>query len=178
VKEQVESLGARFVAHDGQTSGSEDAGGYAREQSDAQQARQRELLAAHIAAADAIVSTAQVPGRRAPLLIGRADVERMRPGSVIVDLAAESGGNCELTRAGDVVACAGVQIHGPVDLPSSVPIHASQMLSRNHESYLRHLIRDGALRIDLSDELTRAPLVTRDGEILEPRVRQAVQGAH
>jgi NAD(P) transhydrogenase subunit alpha len=174
VKEQVESLGARFVAHEGQSSGSEDAGGYAREQSDAQQARQRELLGAHIAGADAIVSTAQVPGRRAPVLITRSEVESMRPGSVIVDLAAESGGNCELTRAGEVVEHAGVRIHGPVDLPSSVPVHASQMLSRNHESYLRHLIRDGALRLDLSDELTRAPLVTRDGEILEPRLVQTL----
>jgi NAD(P) transhydrogenase subunit alpha len=99
----------------------------------------------------------------------------MRPGSVIVDLAADSGGNCELTRPGQVVEHAGVQIHGPVDLPSSVPVHASQMLSRNNEAYLLHLIRDGALALDLNDELTRAPLVTRDGSVLEARVCAALE---
>jgi proton-translocating NAD(P)+ transhydrogenase subunit alpha len=177
VKEQVESLGARFVAHEGLRQGSEDAGGYARELSAEQQARQRELLSEHIAGADALISTAQVPGRRAPLLVTRAQVERMRPGSVVVDLAAESGGNCELTRAGSVIEHAGVQIHGPVDLPSSVPVHASQMLSRNYENYLVHLIRDGALALDLNDELTRAPLVTRDGAVLDDALRAALQSA-
>jgi NAD(P) transhydrogenase subunit alpha len=176
VKEQVESLGARFVAHEGLAAGSEDAGGYARELTPEQQARQRELLSEHIAGADALVATAQVPGRRAPLLVTRSQVERMRPGSVIVDLAAESGGNCGLTRAGEVVEHGGVRIHGPLNLPSSVPVHASQMLSRNNESYLLHLIRDGALALDLDDELTRAPLVTRDGAVLDARVRAALDG--
>jgi NAD(P) transhydrogenase subunit alpha len=174
VKEQVESLGARFVAHEGLRAGSEDAGGYARELTPEQQARQRELLSEHIAGADALITTAQVPGRRAPLLVTRAQVERMRAGAVIVDLAAESGGNCELTRAGAVVDHAGVQIHGPTDLPSSVPLHASQMLSRNYENYLMHLIRDGALVLDLQDELTRAPLVTHEGAVVEERVRAAL----
>jgi NAD(P) transhydrogenase subunit alpha len=175
VREQVESLGARFVAHEGQSAAAEDSGGYAREQSAEQQSRQRDLLAQHIAAADAVITTAQVPGRRAPLLIGRAEVERMRSGSVIVDLAAESGGNCELTRVGEVVLHAGVQIHGPANLPSGAPLHASEMLSRNYENYLRHLIRDGALAIDTADELTRAPLVTRGGELLDARVRAALE---
>jgi NAD(P) transhydrogenase subunit alpha len=175
VKEQVESLGARFVAHEGLSAGSEDSGGYARELTPEQQARQRELLSEHIAGADALLTTAQVPGRRAPLLVTRAQVERMRPGSVIVDLAAESGGNCELTRAGQVVEHGGVSIHGPLNLPSSVPVHASQMLSRNYETYLLHLIRDGVLALDLADELTRAPLVTRDGAVLEERVKAALE---
>jgi len=99
----------------------------------------------------------------------------MRPGSVIVDLAAEAGGNCELTRAGEWVTHGGVQIHGPLNLPSSAAVHASEMLSRNYENYLRHLIRDGALSIDTNDELTRAPLVTRNGEVLEPRVAAALE---
>jgi H+-translocating NAD(P) transhydrogenase subunit alpha len=177
VREQVESLGARFVAHEGQSEGAQDSGGYAREQSAAQQARQRELLANHIAGADAIISTAQVPGRRAPVLISRAEVERMRPGSVIVDLAAETGGNCELTRMGEIALHAGVQIYGPANIASSVPLHASEMLSRNNENYLRHLIRDGAIAVDLSDELTRVPLVTRAGELLDERLRAALDAS-
>jgi NAD(P) transhydrogenase subunit alpha len=175
-REQVESLGARFVGHEALGGeAAQDAGGYARELDAAAQARQREILGAHIAAADALVCSALVPGRRAPLLVSRAQLERMRPGSVVVDLAAEQGGNCELTRPGETFVHAGVQIHGPLNLPASVPVHASQMLSRNHESYLAHLVRDGRLDLDLDDELTRAPLVTHAGEILDAELRAQLQ---
>jgi NAD(P) transhydrogenase subunit alpha len=171
-REQVESLGARFVGREALGDDSaQDAGGYARELDSAQQARQREILAQRIAQADAVICTALVPDKRAPLLVARAQVERMRRGSVIVDLAAEQGGNCELTRAGEVVEHHGVQIHGPVNLAASLPVHASEMLSRNHESYISHLVRDGELVLDLDDELTRAPLITHNGEILDPALR-------
>ncbi len=176
VKEQVESLGARFVAQEALGDDAEDAGGYARELTPEQQARQREILSDHMAAADMIFCTALVPGRRAPILVDRAQAERMRPGALIMDLAAEQGGNCELTRPGEVVEHRGVRIHGLIDLASSVPVHASQMLSRNFENYLMHLVPDGELVLDLEDELTREPLVTHEGQIMNERVRAALEG--
>ena len=173
VKEQIESLGARFVEQE-VTEDAEDASGYAREQTQAQLAEQQKLLSKHIATADAVICTALVPGRQAPVLMSAEQVKGMQPGSVIVDLAAEQGGNCELTRAGEVIDSHGVQIHGPVNLPGSMPVHASQMYSKNASSYLLHLIQDGELKLDLEDELTRGPLVTRDGAIVHDAVREAV----
>ncbi len=170
-REQVESLGARFVEAQSETEGAETAGGYARAQTQDEQGLTQELLGRHAVDSDGVITTALVPGRRAPQLILEDHVKGMRPGSVIVDLAAEAGGNCALTRPGEVVREHGVEIHGPLNLPSTIPVHASQMYARNITNYLNHLLKDGDLHLDLEDELTRAPLVTRDGEILNESVR-------
>lgn len=174
-KEQVISLGARFVEEEPLAAEAEDEGGYARAQSEDQQKRTQELLGRHIADSDAVISTALVPGRRAPLLILEEHVKAMRPGSVIVDLAAEQGGNCALTQPGEVVQAHDVRIHGPLNLPSTIPTHASQMYSRNVTHYLLHLIRGGSVQLDLEDELTRDPLVTHEGEIVNERVKATVE---
>ena len=174
-KEQVESLGARFVEHSGLSEDAEERTGYARAQTDDEQRRTQDLLGRHVADSHAVITTALVPGRRAPLLIPEDHVKGMKPGSVIVDLAAEAEGNCALTRPGEVVKAYGVEIHGPLNLPASVPLHASQLYSQNVTNYLTHLIEDGALRIDLDDELTRAPLVTHEGQITNDRVRTSLE---
>ncbi|MEE9282329.1 MAG: NAD(P) transhydrogenase subunit alpha [Myxococcota bacterium] len=175
VKEQVESLGARFVAEEGIAEDAEQASGYAREQTEAEQQQQRELLSMHIAGSDVVICSALVPGRRAPVLLSSKQVEGMRPGSVVIDLAADQGGNCELTVPGQVVVHCGVRIHGPENVASSVPVHASQMFARNVQNYLLHLTRDGTLELDLDDELTRGPLVTCDGKIVHEGVRAALE---
>jgi NAD(P) transhydrogenase subunit alpha len=174
-KEQVESLGARFVELE-EVEDAETEGGYAREQSEEQQARQRELLTRHIAGSDAVISTALVPGRPAPKIITEEQVKEMRPRSVIVDLAAERGGNCTLTRPGEIVQVHGVAIHGPLDLPSAYPLHASQMYARNMLNYIQHLVTDGKLQLDLDDVMTRDPLVTHEGEITNASLREAMDG--
>jgi NAD(P) transhydrogenase subunit alpha len=163
-REQVQSLGATFVAAEMVSEAAEAAGGYAREQSADEQQRTAAAIHAHLREVDLVVTTAQVPGRPAPRLVTEAMVREMRPGAVIVDLAAESGGNCELTRPGETVRAHGVTVIGPFDLPSSVPLHASQMLSRNVFALLQHLIKDGRLAIDLADEITAAMAVTHAGE--------------
>src|SRR5262249_47616085 len=155
VKEQVESLGAKFVEFGLETKGAEDKGGYAKAQSEEFYQRQREMMAQCVAAADVVITTALVPGKRAPVLITEDMVRGMRPGSVVVDLAAEQGGNCALTRPGQEVLDHGVTVFGPTNLPSTVPYHASQMYARNVTSYALHLVREGSLRLDLDDELTR-----------------------
>ena len=171
VKEQIESLGAKFVAVELEAGQAEDKGGYAKELGEDFYRKQRELLTEVVKQQDVIIATAAVPGKKAPILLTAEMVAGMSPGSVIVDLAAERGGNCELTRPGETIVESGVTIIGPLDLPSSVPYHASQMYSRNLAALLKHLIRDGALVIDLSDEITREALVTHAGEIVNPRVR-------
>ena len=165
VKEQVESLGARFAELELETAGAEAASGYARAQSEEFYQKQQRIMTRYVTAADAVITTALVPGQRAPVLITEEMVRAMRPGSVIVDLAAEQGGNCALTEAGRDVVCDGVVILGPVNLPSTVPLHASQMYSRTVTNYLAHLLRNGALHLDLDDELTSGPLVTYQGEV-------------
>ena len=168
-KEQVQSLGATFVAAELVSAGAEAAGGYAREQTAEERARVMEALAAHAREMDLIVCTAAVPGRPAPRLVDAATVEGMKPGSVIVDLAAETGGNCALTRPGETVEAGGVTILGPLNLPSTVPYHASTMLSRNVMTFVQHLAKEapeGApYRIDLADEITGAMAVTHDGAL-------------
>ncbi|HLK43804.1 MAG TPA: Re/Si-specific NAD(P)(+) transhydrogenase subunit alpha, partial [Thermoleophilia bacterium] len=154
VKEQVESLGATFIELDLGDAGGQDARGYATALSDEQQQRQREQMAAHIAASDVVITTALVPGRPAPKLIPATAVERMRPGSVIVDLAAETGGNCELTRPGEVVELGGVTLVGLLNLPSAMPAHASQLYARNVSALLEHLAPGGELTLDWEDEIT------------------------
>ena len=165
VKEQVESLGATFVGlpEDAHT---EDAGGYARELAEETQRRERDLIHSYAKDADFIISTALIPGRPAPLLITEDMVKDMRAGSVIVDLAAENGGNCELTEPGAEVVKHGVIIHGPLNLPSSMPIHASQMYSRNISSLLMHLTRDGQLNLDFDDAITQGCCITHQGSVV------------
>jgi H+-translocating NAD(P) transhydrogenase subunit alpha len=157
--EQVRSLGASFVAAEALSESAETQGGYAREQSEEEKRRTLEAMAAHIPEQDLIITTAAIPGRPSPRLISEAMVRAMRPGSVIVDLAAEGGGNCELTRAGETVYAHGVQILGPLNLPATLPTHASQMFGRNVLTLLQHLVRDGVLHVDPDDEITGAMLL-------------------
>ena len=158
--EQIRSLGATVVAQDLIAPDGEAAGGYAKEQTPAQQAAIQAALRAHLAAMDLVITTAQIPGRTAPRLISTDTVRTMSPGAAIVDLAAESGGNCEATRPDETVLVNGVQVIGPTNLAATMPTHASQMLSRNILTFAQHLIKDGALRVDPSDEITGAMLVT------------------
>jgi NAD(P) transhydrogenase subunit alpha len=174
VKEQVESLGAKFVSLELQTQDAEARTGYAKAQSEEFYRQQRELMAGCVAAADVVITTALVPGQRAPVLITAEMVERMRPGSVVVDLAAEQGGNCELTETGQDVVRHGVVIAGPLNVPSSLPLHASQLYARTVTNYLNHLLKDGAVRLDQSDELTRGPMVAHQGEVVHEVVKKAL----
>jgi NAD(P) transhydrogenase subunit alpha len=170
VKEQVESVGGRFVELPLDTSDVEDARGYARARDESFYRRQRELMARVVAASDVVITTAVVPGRKAPVLVTADMVAAMAPGSVIVDLAAERGGNCELARAGETVVEHGVTIVGAVNLAGTVPYHASQLYARTVVAFFLHLLKGRAIAVDLEDEITRETLVTRGGEIVHPRV--------
>jgi NAD(P) transhydrogenase subunit alpha len=169
VKEEVQSLGATFVAAEVLNEGLVDAGGYARAQSADQQQLTRDKIAKHVASADVVISTASVPGKRAPMLISAELVRGMKAGSVIVDLAAESGGNCELTAPGRDVVAHGVNVLGPVNLVATVPVHASQMYSRNLAALLGALVKDGVLALDFTDEVVFGACVTHDGASLVDR---------
>ncbi len=173
-KEQVQSMGARFVELPLDTAGAEDARGYARARDEAFYRRQRELMGRVVAESDVVITTAVVPGARAPVLVTAEMVAGMSLGSVIVDLAAERGGNCALTRPGDAVVEHGVTILGPVNLASTVPYHASQLYARTAAAFLLHLAKEGQLGRNLEDEITRETLVTFGGEVVQPRVRQAL----
>src|SRR5271167_1646362 len=172
-KDQVKSLGAKFVETGVSAEG---AGGYARELNAEEKARQQEVLDARIAASDAVISTASVPGRAAPRIISRAAVERMKAGSVIIDVAAEQGGNCELTKAGETVEQGGVKILGPLNLPASLPYHASEMYARNLFNLLKPAISAGQLAIDWSDEVFAGAVLTRAGEIVHAATRASIEG--
>jgi NAD(P) transhydrogenase subunit alpha len=172
VREQVESVGARFVELP--LEGAEGGGGYAREMDESFYRRQRETMARVVAVSDVVITTAAVPGRRAPMLITSEMVDAMAPGSVIVDLAAAQGGNCEVTVADEVVVRGGVTILGPGNLAASAPFHASQLYARNLSAFLLHHLRDGVLSLDAADEITRETLVAHGGEIVHPRVREAL----
>lgn len=172
-KEQVQSLGGRFVELPIEAKDAEDARGYARAQDDTFYARQRELLGRVVAASDVVIAAAVIPGKRSPVLVTGEMVRAMAPGSVIVDLAAERGGNCELTRAGEEVMESGVTIMGRINLASTVPYHASQMYARNIGAFLAYLVKDGKLRLDAEDEIVRETLLTRGGEVVNQRVREA-----
>ena len=172
VKEQVESLGARFLELELETEDAEAAGGYAREMDEAFYQRQRELMGAAVADSDVVITTATVPGAKAPVLITEAMVRGMSPGSLIVDLAAETGGNCELTRAGETLEAHGVVILGPVNLAATIPYHASQMYARNVAAFLQHIVKDGEVALDMDDQITRETLLTHGGEVVSPRVRE------
>ena len=171
-KEQVQSLGGRFVELPLEATDAQDAGGYARAQSEDFYRRQRELLGRVVAESNVVITAAVIPGQKSPVLVTREMVARMAPGSVIVDLASERGGNCELTRSGEVVIEHGVSIIGWINLASRVPYHASQMYARNLSAFLLHLVQDGKLRLNLEDEIIRSTLVTRQAGIINPRVRE------
>jgi NAD(P) transhydrogenase subunit alpha len=171
VKEQVESLGVRFVELDLETKDAEDKIGYAKAQSEEFYKQQRQMMLKYVTGADVVITTALVPGRRAPVLITEEMVQGMRAGSVIVDLAAEQGGNCALTEPDQEVVRHGVAIVGLTNLPSTVPLHASQMYARTVTNFLMHLLQDGRVHLDLNDELTRGPLVVHQGEILHAAVK-------
>lgn len=175
VKEQVESIGARFVELPLEAGDTQTAGGYAKAQSDEFYRRQQELLAEHASISDVIITTALVPGKRAPLLISEAAVKSMRAGSVIVDLAAEQGGNCALTEPGRTVVKYGVTIQGPLNLPSSMAPQASQLYSRNIVTFLVNMLKEGKLNLDMSDELVRGPMVVHEGKIVNEQTRAALE---
>jgi proton-translocating NAD(P)+ transhydrogenase subunit alpha len=174
VKEQVHSLGAKFVELPLETKDAEDKGGYAKAQDETFYQRQREMMARVVAANDVVITTALIPGKKSPVLITKEMVAGMTPGSVIVDLAAERGGNCELTQPDRVVVEHNVTILGPTNLPSTVPHHASQMYSKNISTFLLHLVKDGQVQIQRDDEITKETLMTADGDIVHPRVREAL----
>ena len=170
VKQEVESLGAKFVELPLETKDTAGTGGYAKVMDEEFYRRQRELMKSVIAKSDVLITTAAVPGKKAPLLVTTDMIEAMPPGSVIVDLAAEQGGNCELTKSDQTVVHKGVMIIGPVNVPSTVAYHASQMFSKNISTFLLNMIKDGQLNLDLEDEIVRETLVTRDGAVVHPRV--------
>jgi NAD(P) transhydrogenase subunit alpha len=172
VKEQVHSLGGRFVELPLEVADAQDAGGYAKAQDESFYQRQRELLGNVIAQHDVVITAAVVPGKKSPILVTKEMVAGMAPGSVIVDLAAERGGNCELTRSGEKVVEHGVSIIGLINLASTVPYHASQMYSRNLTNFLLNMVKDGQLRLNMEDEIVRSTMVTEGGEIVNPRVRE------
>ncbi len=173
-KEQVASLGAKFVELPIEAQDAQTAGGYARAQSEEFYRKQQELLAEHAQASDIVITTALVPGKRAPILISEDAVKRMRFGSVIVDLACEQGGNCALSEAGKSVVKYGITIHGPLNLPSTMAPQASQLYSRNITAFLSTMLKDNTLNIDLKDELIRGTLVIHSGEVVHEPTKAAV----
>ncbi len=172
VKEQVHSLGARFVELNIEAKDAQDARGYATAQGEDFYARQREAMKKVVAENDVVITTAVVPGKKAPVLVTAEMVRAMAPGSVIVDLAAERGGNCELTRAGETIVDSGVTIIGRINLASTVPYHSSSLYARNLTAFLLHLVKDGKLNLNLQDEIIRETLLTRGGEVVNARVRE------
>ena len=177
VKEQVESLGGKFVELELETGDAEDAGGYAKAMDEEFYRKQREMMIKVVAANDVVITTAAVPGKKAPILVTEEMVRGMQPGSVIVDLAAERGGNCELTKPGETVRVHGVTIIGPLNIPATIPFHASQMFSKNVATFLLHLVNDGAVTLDLEDEITAGTLVTHQGKIVHPMVLGLMEGS-
>src|ERR1700694_2792946 len=171
-KEQVQSLGGRFVELPLEVTDAQDSQGYARAQDESFYRRQRELLARVVAESDVVISAAVIPGKKPPILVTKEMVASMAPGSVIVDLAGERGGNCELTRPGEIVVEHGVTIIGWFNLASTVPYHASQMYARNVTAFLLPLLKEGKLRLDTTDEIIRETLVTHAGEVVNKRVRE------
>ncbi len=176
VKDQIQSLGAKFVESPVDSAKAEGTGGYAKELDAEAQTKQREALSKAVAESDVVITTAAIPGRKAPILVTAEMVKLMQPGSVLVDLAAERGGNCELTKPGEIVVVNGVTILGPTNLPSEVPYHASQMFAKNVLTFLQHLAKEGLpAKVNLEDEITRETLICRDGQVIHPRVKQLLE---
>jgi NAD(P) transhydrogenase subunit alpha len=174
VKEQVESLGGKFVELELETDTAEDAGGYAKELGEDFYRKQREMMTKVIAGSDVVITTAAIPGKKAPILVTAEMVNGMHTGSVVIDLAAERGGNCELTKPGETVVVGGVKIVGPVNIPTTIPFHASQMYAKNIATFLLHLVKEGALTIDTDDEITEGTLITQGGKVVNKRVLEAM----
>ena len=174
VKEQVESLGGKFVELELETDTAEDAGGYAKELGEDFYKKQREMMLSVVAASDVVITTAAIPGKKAPILVTTEMVRGMHPGSVVVDLAAERGGNCELTKAGEIVVEGGVKIIGPLNIPTTIPFHASQMYAKNIATFLLHLVDEGNLKIDTEDEITEGTLITHGGKVVNQRILEAM----
>ena len=172
VKEQVESLGGKFLEIQMDTAEAEDKGGYAKQLDDEAIKKQQELMLQAVAESDVVITTAAVPGKKAPILLTAEMVRQMNPGSVVVDLAAERGGNCELTRPGETVVDGGVTILGPANLASEIPYHASQMYAKNITTFLLNMVKDGELNLNMEDEIIRDTLVTQDGKIANARVAE------
>jgi NAD(P) transhydrogenase subunit alpha len=175
VKEQVESLGAKFVEMPLAAGDAEGAGGYAKQMDEEFYRKQRELMAQTVAASDVCITTAAIPGKKSPVLVTAEAVRGMSPGSVIVDLAAERGGNCELTKPDEVVVENGVTILGPTNLPSDVPTHASQMYAKNLTNFVALISRDGKLHLNLEDQVVRETLAAHRGEVVNPRLRELLE---
>jgi len=171
-KEQVQSLGGRFVELPIEAKDAQDARGYGKAQDESFYQKQRELLGKTVAESDVVITAAVIPGKKSPVLVTKDMVEKMAPGSVIVDLAAERGGNCELTKPDQVVVQHNVTIIGEFNLAATVPYHASSLYARNLSAFLQHLVKEGKLQLDMNDEITRETMVTRDGEIVNARVRE------
>ncbi len=174
VKEQVQSLGAKFVEMELDAAGAQDKGGYAKEMGEEFYRKQRELMAKVVAESDVVITTAAVPGKKAPVLVTEEMVKHMHPGSVIVDLAAERGGNCEATEPGKVVQKHGVTIAGPLNLASEIPFNSSQTYSKNLTNFMALLVKKGQLELNMEDEIIRESMVTRDGQVANPRVKEAL----
>jgi len=172
VKEQVESLGGIFVEMEVDAQDSEDKGGYAKEMNEEFYRKQRELMTTVVADSDVVITTAAIPGKKSPVLVTEDMVNKMRPGSVIIDLAAERGGNCELTKLDETIFHNGVYIIGPGNIPATVPFHASQMYSKNLFTFLKHLVKDGQLNLDENDEIVRDTLMTKDGQVVNSRLKE------
>jgi len=175
VKEQVESLGGKFVEFDLKTENAEQSGGYAKAMDEEFYRKQREMMAKVVADNDVVITTAAIPGRTSPVLVTAEMVTGMRPGSIIVDLAAERGGNCELTQADKTVVESEVTIMGPVNLPATIPYHASEMYSKNISTMLLSLIKEGSIEIDYDDEIVKDTLVTDEGQVVQPRIRELLE---
>jgi NAD(P) transhydrogenase subunit alpha len=171
-KEQVQSLGGRFVELPIEAKDAQDARGYGVAQDETFYQKQRELLGKTIAESDVVISAAVIPGKKSPVLVTKEMVERMALGSVIVDLAAERGGNCELTKPDETITAHGVTIIGEYNLAATVPYHASALYARNVSAFLQHLVKEGKLQLDLKDEIIRETLVTSEGEVVNARVRE------
>jgi len=172
VKEQIQSLGAKFVELPVEAGNAEDKGGYARELGEDFYRKQRELMARVVAESDVVITTAMIPGKKAPVLVTSDMLEKMAPGSVVVDLAAERGGNVDATRAGETVHVGNVRVFGAVNLPATMPYHASQMYARNVAAFLQNMIKDNALAVSTDDEIVRDTLVTRDGDVVNATIRE------
>jgi NAD(P) transhydrogenase subunit alpha len=172
VKEQIESLGGKFIEMELEAGESEDKGGYAKEMDEEFYRKQRELMTRVVAGNDVVITTAAIPGKKSPVLVTSEMLKGMAPGSVIIDLAAERGGNCEATVAGKSVEVDGVTIIGPLNIPTTVPYHASQMYARNVTTFIQNMMEDGAIKMDMEDEIIAETLVTRDGEVVNARVRE------
>lgn len=178
VKEQTESLGAKFVEIDLSGEQTEGESGYAKQVSKELHTKELELIRKHVKKSDVVITTAQVPGKRAPILITEEMVKEMQPGSVIVDLASDHGGNCELTELGKKVVKYGVNVCGFLNLPASMPVHASQMFSKNMENVIGHLVKNNQINLDLNDEINKGALITHRGAILQDNIKHLLTGVH